>query len=93
MYTSKSGSRRTQICLMNTSRLEGEKVGMRHRWGLIMIEIVPGPHRCPGVGVGIGILPEGHVGLTSLLLSVSVFSAVLGRSPSTPCVFLWFLHS
>lgn len=34
---------------------------------------------------GIGVLLEGDVGLMSLLLSVSVFSAVLGRSP-----FLWF---
>lgn len=56
-------------------------------------DIVPGPHRCSGVCVGISVLLEGDVGLMSLLLSVSVFSAVLGRSPSTQCVFLWFLKS
>lgn len=69
------------------------KVGTRHRWGVIMIEIAPGPHGYSGVCVGIGVLLEGDMGLTSLLLSVSVFSAMLGRSPSTHCGFLWFLHS
>lgn len=93
MYISKSGSGHTQICLMNTGRLEWEKVGTRHRWGVIMIEIAPVPHGYSGVCVGIGVLLEGDVGLTSLLLSVSVFSAMLGKSPSTRCGFLWFLHS